>query len=71
MCENHELALPDGSWTESFHPAEYVDIGVESDQRDKLLQISPELKSANGIKKYGSVRRALKSFETETLHSEL
>lgn len=71
MFESHELILSDGAWTESFQPAEHALNGVESDQRDELLAIFPELKTPKGLRDYAPVRLALKRFEAEYLCAEL
>ena len=71
MFEDHELIMSDGTWTESFQPAEYSLNGVESEQRNELLAIFPELKTSEGLQNYTSARRSLKGFEADLLMSEL
>lgn len=71
MFQEHELIMSDGAWTESFQPAEHALRGVESDQRDELFDIFPELKTAEGLHDYSAARRSLKRFETEILCAEL
>jgi len=71
MFENHELIMSDGAWSESFQPAEYALKGVESEQRDELLTLFPELQTIEGLENYAAVRRSLKGFESQLLIAEL
>ena len=71
MFEDHEVIMSNGAWTESFQPAEYSLRGVESDQRDELLAIFPELKTPEGLQDYAAARRSLKRFEAALLCAEL
>ncbi len=71
MFEAHELILSDGAWTESFQPAEHALNGVESDQREELFAIFPELKSPEALQNFAAARRSLKRFEAEYLCAEL
>ncbi len=71
MFEEHELIMSEGVWTDSFQPAEHAMKAVESDQRDELFTLFPELKTVRGIESYGSARQSLKGFESEILRAEL
>lgn len=71
LCEDHEVLLSNGMWSESFQPAEHALRGVESEQRDELFAIFPELKSREGIDAYQAARLSLRGFEAEILRAEL
>lgn len=67
MCENHEIVLSDGAWSESFQPADFTLKGFDSDQRDELFAFFPELETADGIAAYGAARRTLNRRESKLL----
>ncbi|WP_366525648.1 Hint domain-containing protein [Planktotalea sp.] len=64
MCEQHELVLSNGIWTESFQPGTQALLGVESEQRDELFTIFPELRNETARNLYHSARISLKAWES-------
>lgn len=64
MCEQHELVLSNGIWTESFQPGTQALLGVESEQRDELFTIFPELRNEAARNLYHSARISLKAWES-------
>lgn len=67
MCEQHEVILADGTWTESFQPGEEAVRAVEQAQRDELFALFPELAGAEGREAYQAARMTLKSHEAQAL----
>ena len=56
MCENHELVLADGAWSESFQPGDYSLKGMDEDQREELFELFPDLATKEGVKGYRAAR---------------
>ncbi|GAA3875860.1 Hint domain-containing protein [Celeribacter arenosi] len=69
LCDNHEIVLSNGSWSESFQPGANSIGGLQDDARDELFRLFPELATQSGLKGYGAARRSLKKHETQILVS--
>lgn len=69
MCEQHEVILANGTWSESFQPGDEALRAVEEAQRDELYSLFPELAQAEGRARYLSARMTLKSHEAQALTS--
>ncbi|UYV39427.1 Ig-like domain-containing protein [Rhodobacteraceae bacterium D3-12] len=67
MFDQHEVVLSNGAWTESFQPGANVLSGLENAQRDEILTLFPDLKTAEGVEDYSAARRALKKHEARLL----
>lgn len=67
MCDRHEVVLSNGAWTESFQPGDYTLKGLGNAQRAEILELFPELKTAEGIEDYQAARRVLKRHEAMLL----
>lgn len=67
MCQNHEIVLSDGAWTETFQPGDHSLRGVDADQREELFLLFPELATKEGIKNYRAARKSLRKHETKLL----
>ena len=67
MFDQHEVVLSDGAWTESFQPGDQTLRGLDSAQRNELLELFPELKTQKGQAAYPSARRSLKKHEARLL----
>ena len=67
MCENHEIVLSDGTWSESFQPSDYTLKGFDTSQREELFALFPELATRDGVKAYRGARRTLKKQEANLL----
>ncbi len=67
MCQNHEVVLSDGAWTESFQPGDYSLKGVDADQREELFLLFPELATKEGLRNYRAARRTVKKKESRLL----
>jgi Ca2+-binding RTX toxin-like protein len=65
MCASHQIVLADGAWSESFQPGDYTLSGIDSDQRDEIFELFPELKTRIGRENYISARPTLKKFEAK------
>lgn len=67
MFDQHEVVLSNGAWTESFQPGEMTLNGIGNAQRTEILELFPELETADGIESYASARRSLKKHEAKLL----
>jgi len=67
LCDNHEVVLSNGAWTETFQPGEASLDGLKSAQRDEVLSLFPELATQSGLTNYASARKSLKKHETRLL----
>ena len=67
MCDNHEIVLADGAWSESFQPGDYTLKGFDADQRRELFALFPELETKEGVAAYKAARRTLKRREAKLL----
>ena len=67
MCQNHEVVLSNGAWTESFQPGDYSLGGVGNAQRQELFELFPELQTQDGLEDYAAARRILKKHEAQML----
>ena len=63
MCENHEVVLSDGTWSESFHPGDYSMNGIDDSSRDEIYSLFPELRTPAGLENYQLAQPKLKKFE--------
>ena len=59
MCENHEIILSDGAWSDSFHPGDFTLKGFDTSQREELFMLFPELETAEGVANYNAARKSL------------
>lgn len=67
MCENHEIVLSDGAWSESFQPADFTLKGFDVEQREELFALFPQLETTEGVAAYGAARRTLSRREAKLL----
>lgn len=70
MCENHEIVLSDGTWSESFQPADHTLKGFDQAQRDELFILFPQLATKEGLAEYRAARRSLKNHEAALLFKD-
>lgn len=67
MCDQHEVVLSNGTWTESFQPGEQVLDGMGAAQRNEIYDLFPELRAIEGLEAYQAARRSLKRHEAQLL----
>lgn len=67
MCDQHEVVLANGSWSESFQPGEYALGTLENDQREELFKLFPELRHEGKLCSFPSARTTLKKHEVALL----
>ena len=67
ICDNHEIVLADGAWSESFQPGDYTMKGFDAQQRDEIFIIFPELQTEEGLEGYRAARKTLKKHEAKIL----
>ena len=69
MCDQHEIVLSDGAWSESFQPGDLSLKGLDEDQRSELFGLFPELSGQEVTKTYRAARKSLKPAEVSVLFS--
>ena len=69
MCDNHEIVLADGAWSESFQPGDATLAGVGDEAREEIFKIFPDLRDDAGLTDYSSARHTLKKYEAQLLHA--
>ncbi|WP_270731891.1 Hint domain-containing protein [Shimia sp. Alg240-R146] len=67
MCEQHEVVLADGAWSESFQPGDYSMKGIEKSQREEIYSLFPELRNEEGLAAYPAARLSLKRHEAQLI----
>jgi Ca2+-binding RTX toxin-like protein len=67
MCDQHEVVLSNGAWTESFQPGDYTLKGMGNSQRAEIFELFPDLKSKEGLEGYTAARKTLKRHEARLL----
>ncbi len=67
MCDQHEVVLSNGAWTESFQPGDYTLNGMGNAQRTEIFELFPDLKSKEGLEGYTAARKTLKRHEARLL----
>jgi hypothetical protein len=67
LCDNHELVLADGAWSESFQPGDYSLKGMDEDQRQELFELFPDLATKEGVKAYRAARSSLSKREASLI----
>ncbi|WP_435230813.1 Hint domain-containing protein [Pseudopelagicola sp. nBUS_20] len=67
MCDNHEVVLADGAWSESFQPGEQSINGICNEQRQEIYELFPELRERDGLESYTSARYTLKRHEAQLI----
>ncbi len=67
LCDNHELVLADGAWSESFQPGDYSLKGMDEDQREELFELFPDIATKEGVKGYRAARASLTKREASLI----
>ncbi len=67
MCDQHEVVLSNGAWTESFQPGDHSLQGLVDEQRDELFELFPDLRDPEGVESYIAARKTLKRHEARLL----
>lgn len=62
--DSHEVILADGAWIESFQPGDWTLKGMGNAQRQEILEIFPELRTASGPARDRAARRTLGRHES-------
>lgn len=67
MCDQHQIVLSEGAWTESFQPGAFTLNGMDMAQRSEIFDLFPALKTQTGIATYATARRTLKRHEAQLI----
>lgn len=69
LFENHEVVLGNGAWSESFQPGDYSMTTLNSEQRDEIFSLFPELKDQDALQDFAAARRSLNKKEAALLRA--
>nr|WP_319949361.1 Hint domain-containing protein [uncultured Shimia sp.] len=67
LCDQHEVVMANGSWSESFQPGEYSMNGIGKAQQNEIYDLFPELRDADGLETYSAARLTLKRHEAKLI----
>ena len=67
MFDSHQIIDSEGAWSESFQPADVTLNGLDTQQRDELLALFPELATQHGQRSYITARKVLARHESAAL----
>ncbi|MEM9437651.1 MAG: Hint domain-containing protein [Pseudomonadota bacterium] len=67
LCERHQILMADGLWSESFQPGAPTVRSLESEMRQELVSLFPELRAHGGGQAFPAARRTLKAYEARVL----
>ncbi|MCW8841843.1 MAG: Hint domain-containing protein, partial [Rhodobacteraceae bacterium] len=67
LCDNHEVVLANGAWSESFQPGEYSMGSIDRAQRDEIYDLFPELRNREALDDFTAARLTLKRHEANLL----
>ncbi|WP_299348176.1 Hint domain-containing protein [uncultured Shimia sp.] len=67
LCDNHEVVLANGTWSESFQPGAFSMGSMDDAQRSEIYDLFPELQDHKGLDNYTSARLTLKAHEAKLL----
>ncbi len=67
LCDNHEVVLANGAWSESFQPGEYSMGSIDQAQREEIYDLFPELRSTETLDAFSAARLTLKRHEANLL----
>ena len=67
LCDNHEVVLANGAWSESFQPGEYSMGSIDCAQRKEIYDLFPELRNTETLKDFSAARLTLKQHEANLL----
>lgn len=63
LCDQHEVLLANGVWSESFQPGDRSLRGIGNSQRSEVYEIFPELKDVVNGQSFAAARRSVRSGE--------
>ena len=68
LCDQHEIVLSNGAWSETFQPGDFSLAGLGDPQREEIYRLFPELKNQTQKSKgYAAARRSLRRHEAQLL----
>ena len=67
MFDRHQIVMADGAWSESFLPGDYTIGALDAVQRDEVLEIFPELRTAARGASAEAARQILRRREARLL----
>ena len=67
LCDNHEVVLANGAWSESFQPGEYSMGAIDRAQREEIYDLFPELRNREALEDFSAARLTLKRHEANLL----
>ena len=67
LCDNHEVVLANGAWSESFQPGAYSMGSIDRAQREEIYDLFPELRNREALEDFSAARLTLKRHEASLL----
>ena len=67
MFSQHEIVYSNNSWSESFQPGDHIMSGLDSDQRDEIFTLFPELEGRVDPTLFPIARRVIRKHEARIL----
>lgn len=67
LCDQHEVVLANGTWSESFQPGAHSMGSIGQEQRNEIYDLFPELSQTQGLDDYASARMTLKAHEARLI----
>ena len=59
LCDQHQIILADGVWTETFHPDDQTMRGMGNSQRRELNELFPDIETIGASRRFPSARPVL------------
>lgn len=59
LCDQHQVILADGAWTETFHPDDQTMRGLGNSQRRELIELFPEIETIGASRRFPAARPVL------------
>ncbi|MEO5621483.1 MAG: Hint domain-containing protein, partial [Cypionkella sp.] len=67
LCDQHEVLLANGAWSESFQPGDLTLNGMDAEARAEIFKIFPELAENGPQARFAAARSTLRGFEARVL----
>ena len=60
LCDQHQVIMADGAWTETFHPDDQIMRGLGNSQRRELTELFPEIETIGASRRFPAARPVLR-----------
>jgi hypothetical protein len=59
LCDQHQVIMADGAWTETFHPDDQTMRGLGNSQRRELIELFPDIETIGASRRFPAARPVL------------